>query len=203
MAGLEFRKEQFDIVTILNSTIAVGVYRGHETWTALQKVMDTIPDGTLILIDLRRVIWFHSAFCEPAFGPVFEALKDHKWRNKYLVFQIPYFHKTGFFQGVLKYLKYDVPRREAENQFVSAGMYAKLIEDDASINFVGRLSDDETTILAVVNKKQAVTANEVVQESQLSAEVVVDSLRSLEDKYFVAKFASEHYYSFYNYLQKE
>jgi len=203
MAMPEFKNEHFDIVSILNSPSAVGPYRGHEVWTELEKVMNLVADGTLVLIDLKRTEWFNSAFCEPAFGPIFKALMTRTWSQKYLIFQMPEHHKRGFFQGVLKYLGKDVPRKEAENQFVAAGMYAKLMQDDGSINFVGDLSDDERTILDLVNNKRAVTAKQMVQESPLSAGEVVDLLRSLsEDKYFVAKFGAEHFYSFYKYFEK-
>ena len=62
METIEFRKKDVDIVNLLKSTIALGPYRGHEVWTEIGALMNEVPDGTLVLIDLRKVIWFHTEF---------------------------------------------------------------------------------------------------------------------------------------------
>lgn len=113
--------------------------------------MNRVLDGTLVLIDLTKASWFHTAFCQPAFGPVFQALKDGKWPRKYVIFQMYDFHKWGFFQGVLKFLGIDVPRKKSESKFISANLCVKLITgDEESINFVGSLTAEENNVLKVV-----------------------------------------------------
>lgn len=205
----EFKKEYVDIVDLLNSTIVVGAYRGQEVWTKIERVMNRVPDGILVLIDLRRVIWFDSAFCGPGFGLIFQALKDKKWSRKYVVFQMHSFLKPVFFRGILKHFEIESPRKEAESGFVSAGMYVKLvIGDEESINFVGSLNANEQAVLDVVNNSKQVTSVQVVSDTDLSTEVVVDALRSLAQKYFVVEHGNEAgqvvcYYSFYNYLRQE
>ena len=210
METIEFKKEYIDIVNLLKSTIALGVYRGDEVWTEIETLVNRVSDGTLVLIDLRQVIWLNTAFCQPAFGPIFKSLKNHKWSRKYVMFQMYDFHKPGFFQGVLKYFEIDVPRKESESEFSSANMYAKLIVSDKdSINFVGNMDINEQTILSAVNDLGQATAKQVVEKSGLAEEIVVDTLRSLaRNKHFIVEYVNEsdqkyHYYSFYNYLRKE
>lgn len=207
MNDIEFKKEYVDIVNLLNSTIAVGAYRGQEVWTKIEKLMDRVPDGTLVLIDLRHVIWFDSAFCELGFGPMFHALKNKRWLHKYVIFQMYSFLKLVFFRGILKHFGAELPRKESESGFISAAMYAKLIiGDEELVDFVGKLNANEQTILDAVNNLRRVTSVQVVEKTGLSAEIVVDVLRSLAKKYFVL----EHneacqvlYYSFNNYLREE
>jgi hypothetical protein len=207
MDAIEFKKKYVNIVNLLNSKIAVGAYRGKEVWTKIETLMNRVSDGTLVLIDLRPVIWFDSAFCEPGFGPIFYALKEQRWPRKYVIFQMYSFLKPVFFRGILKHFGIKLSRKESESGFVSAGMYTKLIIDDKElIDFVGNLNVDEQTILDVVNNLKQVTSVQVVKETGLSAEVVVDALRSLAQKYFVVEHDEAgrvFYYSFYNYLKKE
>ena len=204
MNNIEFKKEYLDIVRLLNSPAVVGMYRGKEVWAEIEKLMDKVSDGTLILIDLRQASPLQYVFCQHAFGPLFQVLISRKWIRKYVIFRMHDFHKPGFFRGVLKYLGNELPRKESEVGFVSANMYTKLIVGDKDlINFVGNLNENEQIILNVVNNMRDVTVRQVVQESGLTEEVIVDALRALDEKYFivVAKSGSMlHYYSFYNYF---
>ena len=119
------------------------------------------------------------------------------------------FHKLGFFQGILKSFDIDVLREKSESEFISVDMCAKLIlGDEESINFVGKLKASEKAILEVVNNLKQANAEQVIEESGLKPEDVVDALRSLVKKYFIVEHSDEsdqecHYYSFYNYLTKE
>lgn len=208
MNAIEFKKEYLDIVQLLNSPAVVGMYRGKETWTKIEKLMDKISDGTVILIDLKQATPLQYVFCQHAFGPLFQALENRRWTRKYVIFQMYDFHKPGFFRGVLKYLGSEIPRKESESGFVSAGMYTKLIiGDEEVINFVGSLNSDEQTILDVVNNLRRVTSRQVAEKTTLAREIVFDALRSLAQKYFIVEHSDEsgqaHYCSFYNYLRKE
>lgn len=209
METIEFKIEYIDIVHLLKSAIALGVYRGREVWTELEKLVDSISEGTLVLIDLRKVLWISTSFYQPAFGPLFKSLGNHKWPRKYIIFQMYDIDNQGFFQGIMKYFKIDVPRKESESKFISANMYAKLIiGNKKSINFVGKLNKSEQNILNVVNNLRQTTAKQVVEKSELRMEIVVDTLRSLVQKYFIMEYSNDsdkecYYYSFYNYLWKE
>ena len=209
MGSIGFKKEYINIVEILKSTIALGPYRGHEVWTEIEALMDRVLDHTLALIDLRKVIWFDSAFFQPAFGPIFQALADGRWPRKYIIFQIHDIHKPGFFQGILKSFGKDIPRKKSECEFVAVGMYTKLIiGDEESISFVGHLSTSENAILDIVNSLRQTTPGQVMAKSGLAQETVFDIFRSLAQKYFIVEYSDEydqgyHYYSFYNYLTKE
>jgi len=209
MNAIEFKKEYVDIVKLLNSTIAVGDYRGHEVWTKIEKLMNSVSDGTLVLVDLRKAIYLNSRFCGRAFGPMFRSSKNQKWPCKYVLFQMYNFLRSVFFYGIMKYLGTELPRKESESGFISTGMYVKLmIGDEELIHFVGNLNENEKTILNVVNDFQKVTSGQIVKKTGLAAETAVDALRSLEQKYFVIEHSSKdgkvfHYFSFYNYLRKE
>ena len=207
MGVIEFRKEYLDIVKLLNSPAVVGMYRGREIWTEIETLIDRVTDGTLVLIDLRRANPLQYVFCQHAFGPLFQALISRKWAQKYVIFQMYDFHKPGFFRGVLKYIGNELPRKESEVGFVSANMYTKLIIGDKDlIDFVGNLNENEKIILNVVNDMKDVTVRQVVQQSSLTEEIVVDGLRVLEEKYFIVvdkSGSAPHYYSFYDYFRKE
>ena len=204
MSVVEFKKEYLDIVKLLNSPAVVGMYRGIEIWTEIEKFMENVSDGTLILIDLRRANPLQYVFCQHAFGPLFQALMDRKWIQKYVIFKMYNFHKPGFFRGILKHLGSEYPRKESEAGFISANMHTKLIVGDKDlINFIGNLNANEQIILKVVNDMRDVTVRQVVQESGLTEEAIVDGLRVLEEKYFIVVDKSgsvPHYYSFYNYF---
>lgn len=203
----EFKKEYLDIVELLNSSAVVGMYRGKEIWTEIEKLMDRAKEGALVLIDLRRANPLQYVFCQYAFGPLFQALKDRKWAQKYVIFQMHDFHKPGFFRGVLKCIGNELPRKESEAGFVSADMYTNLIiGDENTIDFIGNLNENELIILNVVNDMKAVTVRQVVEQSDLPEEIIVDGLRLLEQKYFIVmdKYGSAtYYYSLYNYFQEE
>jgi len=185
---IEFKRLAVDIVDVLHSTIALGPFRGNEICAKLRSSIDTSMDGTMVEIDLRRIIWLNTAFCQPAFGLIFEGLKEKVWSSKYLLFRMNDYHKPGFFQGVLKHFGIDVPRKEAESKFISENMYTKLmIGSEDSIEFIGELAEGERIILDVVNDLNRADANMIVQKSKLTIEVVAESLLSLESKYFIVK----------------
>lgn len=208
--GMEFHKGDIDVVSLLGSTAMVGMYRGKEAWGEVEKQMDEVADNTLVLIDIRRANPLQYEFCQYAFGPLFEALNSGRWLRKYVIFQMYDFHKPGFFRGVLKHLGTELPRKESEKGFVSAGFYAKLVVgDDELISFVGSLSENQQRILHVVDEMREVIAGQAVEKSDLSVEIVVDALRFLVMKYFVVgpdvqlDPTPHYYYSFYKYFGKE
>jgi hypothetical protein len=209
MGTVEFKKECLDIVNLLNSPAVVGTYRGKEAWTQIEKTMDEVSDGVLVLIDLRKANPLQYVFCQHAFGPLFQALKNKRWQRKYIIFQMHNFHQPGFFRGVLKYLGTELPRKESRIGFISERLYAKLVVgDEKLIDFVGKLDENEKVILNVINEVREVTVRKVVEKTNLSEEKIVDALRSLVQKYFIVGPFDEsdllpHYYSFYNYLGKE
>lgn len=203
----KFEKRNLDIVDVLNSSAVVGMYRGKEAWTAIEELMNEVADGTLVLIDIRRANPLQYAFCQHAFGPLFQALNNQRWQHKYVMFQMHDFHQPGFFRGVLKYLETELPRKESRDGFISAGMYTKVIIGDKElIDFVGQMSTEESTILDVVNDMRETTVRQIVEKTGLSEETIVDDIRALvEKKYFVVGPFDEsilppRYYSFYNYL---
>ncbi len=206
MNPVEFKKQHVDIVDILNSNIALGPFRGDEICAELRSLIDTSMDETMMEIDLRRIIWLNTAFCQPAFGLIFENLKARLWSRKYLLFRMNDYHKPGFFQGILKHFDIDVPRKGAESKFISENMYTKImIGNKNSIEFIGELTEAERNILDVINNLHKADANIIVQKSNLSFEIVAESLLSLEGKYFIVKFEKAdqgiQYYSFNNYLR--
>ena len=210
MKTIKFDYEYIDIVDILKSTIALGEYRGDEICTEIVKLMDIISDDTLLLIDIKQVIWLNTAFCQPAFGPVFQSLMKRIWSKKYIIFQMHDYHKPAFFQGILKSYKIDISRKESESKFISSKKYIKLIVgNEKNINFIGELNEKEYKTLDVVNDLKQATAMQVVDNSGLEMEDVVDTLRSLaRSNYFVIEHIDNsenqihYYYSFYNYLER-
>lgn len=208
-SDVRFPKKVVKIANLLNSAIMVGQYRGEEIWGELKRLMDEVPIRTLVLVDIKEAMPLQYTFCKYAFGPLFEALNSGGWQQKYVMFRMHDFHRSGFFRGVLKHLRAELPRKESEKEFVSAGFYAKLIVgDEKSINFVGSLTENQKRTLAVVNELKEITTRQVVQKLSLSEESVVDALRFLVNKYFVIGPDGKartvpHYYSFYKYLEKE
>ena len=205
MSLIEFKKEYLDIVKLLNSPAVVGMYRGKEVWAEIEKLMDKVSDGTLVLIDLRQANPLQYVFCQHAFGPLFQALISRKWIRRYMIFQMYNFHKPGFFRGVLKYLGNELPRKESESGFVAAGMYSKLIVgDEEKISFIGNLNTNEQSMLDVVNDSRQITSMKAAEKTHLPGEIVVDALRSLAQKYFIVEHSDKsgqaYYYSYYNYF---
>lgn len=204
--SIRFNKNEIEVVDLLGSRAMVGMYRGKEAWSAVEKLLDEVTNNTLVLIDIRRANPLQYEFCQYAFGPLFEALNSGRWQHKYLIFQMYDYHEPGFFRGVLKYLGKELLRKESEKGFISAGFHAKLIVgDEPFISFVGSLTENEERILGMVNEMKKVTAKQVVEILNLPEEVTVDALRILLEKYFVIGPDLEpgsppRYYSFYNYL---
>ena len=203
----KFQKLSIDIVDILKSPAVVGMFRGNEIWSEIEKQLDEVPNDTLVLIDLRRSSPLQYEFCQYAFGPLFEALINGKWPRKYVIFQMHDFHKEGFFRGILKHLQIKLERKEAQKAFESNGYYGKLIiGDEKVITFVGNMDKNQNMILDIVNGMKSVTSKEIVEKSSLSEESVVDALRFLVSKYFIIGFENDQsktapvYYSFYQYL---
>lgn len=189
----------FDIMHELNSLIARGSYRGREISDGIIDPMNTVSEDTLVIVDFTNIRFLSSSFCEPAFGLVFSYLKEFKWRGKYLIFKMHSFQRPLFFQGIMKYLKKDCHRRDAEIKFIEEGMYAKLmtVDNDQLIDFVGKLDDNEETVLGVVNKLKRVTARSVCDETRLHDEDVVYNLDALVKKYFIWKQADKEKRNFY------
>ncbi len=209
MKNIEFKINYIDIVRLLNSPVVLGEYRGREVWLEINNQIESLPDGTLVWIDIEQALFINTAFFEPAFGPIFKTSERESWLRKYVMFQMKDMHKPGFYQGVLKYCGKDVPRREAEAQFINSEMYAKVIEGKRNqINFVGNLDNNEHEILDVVNKIGEANAKQVVEVSNLTEEITVDTLRSLRDKHFIVEHENKsnkkcHYYSFYKYVEEK
>jgi len=208
-ATTDFKKVTLDIVSVLNSPAVVGEYRGKEAWAEINNLINKESDGTLVLIDIRRANPLQYLFCQYAFGPLFQLLEDKIFQHKYVIFQMYDFHQPGFFRGVLKCLGTDLPRKESMDGFVSADKYAKLIiGDEVDIKFIGKPNTNEAVILDVVNKLTEVTVRKVVEETGLSEEIIVDTLRALVQKYFIVEPVGKpgslpRYYSFYKYFRKE
>ncbi|MGD0884337.1 MAG: hypothetical protein ABSA46_05570 [Thermodesulfovibrionales bacterium] len=207
MGSLEFKKVDLNIMGVLNSNYAMGEYRGKETCEEIRRQLNIISDYTLILIDLRGVV-MHTAFCEPAFGPIFEDFIDKKWGSKYVIFKMLEVQKLAFFQGVLKHFKHDIPRKTSEEEFVSHRMSTKLIiEDNEAIDFIGDFSGQEHIVLDAVNNLKNATTTQIVNATGALVKDVVYALDSLAGKYFIIEYKEpeeDHvYYSFYNYLRKE
>lgn len=205
MREFEFQKEHVFINDLLKSTIAVGSYRGKEVWEEIKGLIENSEDEILFCIDLRKMVWLNTGFCEPAFGPMFRALLDRRWSRKYLIFQMYAVQKLGFFQGILRYLTIDAPRKESEQKFISENLFTKLIVgDDEKIDFLGNLNSNENKILQIVNDLKKANADRIKEQSFLTTEVVVDTLRALLDKYFILKYEKEGdetiYCSFYNFI---
>jgi hypothetical protein len=207
--SVEPQRRDIDIVKVLDSAAMVGMYRGKEVWNQVEIHMDEVADNTLVLIDIRGANPLQYEFCQYAFGPLLENLNSDRWLQKYVVFRMHDFHKPGFFRGILKHLGTDLPRKESESRFVSAGFYAKLIVgDEQRISFIGALNENQVRTLDVVNELIEATARQVVEKLGLPEEMSVDALRFLVRNYFVAMPAAQtdvthYYYSFYKYLGKE
>ena len=206
--NLQFSKIEVDIAGLLNSAAMVGMYRGKEVWGEVEKEMNEVLDYSMVMIDIRGANPLQYEFCQYAFGPLFNELNRGAWPHKYVIFKMYDFHKPGFFRGVLKDLGTELPRRESEDGFVSAGFYAKLIVGDIdNIIFVGKenLNEAQSRTLDVLNDMKDATARQVVEKLNSPEEVIVDSLRFLVEKKFVVGpydqgNGTPHYYSLYKYL---
>lgn len=197
----------FNITELLNSPIALGEIRGDEIWLELDKYIDGVPDGSLILINLRDATWIDTAFCVRAFGPLFKAFIDKRWSCKYVIFKMLTNTNRNLFQGILRFIGKDVKRKEAEEEFISAELYTKImVESDELISFIGNLDHNERTILTIVNKVKDTTALNIAHETNISIETVVKTLDSFIDKYFIILDENnlthdKHYLSFYNFIK--
>jgi len=198
-----FRTEHINIVDLLRSTIALEDYRGKEVCNQIEEIIKRAPDYTTVLFDIRQVDWLNTGFCQPAFGPIFQALKENRWKQKFIIFQMEKHHKKGFFQGILKHFNIDIPREKSESEFISSDMYVKLIiGDTSSIDFIGNLNDNDRVILQEVNTLKQASTKDVVERTDILADDVVDTLRLLaREKYFIIESDTKGYYfSFYKYF---
>jgi len=202
---------KFDILIIeftsrLGSPQVVGKYRGQEAWNEIAEEMDKVVDGTAVLLDIKEANPLEYQFCQYAFGPVFQAFRERRWPNKYIIFRMDTFHKPLFFRGIIKYLGIDLPRKESENGFIRSGYYAKLlVGDDKRIDFIGDLTEQRRRILEFANEVKECTVRQVAEVLKISEETIVDELRFLVREYLLLNNAdTSHtvYYSFYKYLEQ-
>jgi len=204
--AIQLQKESINIRDLLKSAVMVGRYRGEEVWSELEKEIEEMSDNTLALIDIRLAMPLQYTFCQYAFAPLFQAFHKGRWAHKYVIFQMHDFHKSGFFRGVLKGIGTELPRKESEKGFVEAGFYAKLILGDQEyISFVGRLNEDQSKVLNIINEMKSASVDQIRGKLSLSAEVVVPALSFLVQKHFIVGLSTEsvlvpNYYSFYKYL---
>ena len=178
LASNKFPMRTLNVDEVLKSPIMVGQYRGEEVWGEVKATIGAVSPRTLILIDIRKAMPLQYTFCRYAFGPLIEALNSKKFEDKYVMFQMYDFHRSGFFRGILKHLRVDLPRRESEREFVAAGFYLKLVVGDKpSITFVGNLNKNQKLILSAVNKLKETISRQVIDELDISEESVVDPVR--------------------------
>lgn len=208
LASNKFPMRIINVDEVLRSPIMVGQYRGEEVWGEVENTMEAVSPRTLVLIDIRKAMPLQYTFCQYAFGPLLEALHSNRWKDKYVMFQMYDFHRTGFFRGILKHLRVDLPRKESEREFVAAGFYLKLvIGDKRLITFAGNLTENQEQALLAVNELKEITSRQVIDKLSVSEESVVDALRFLVSKHLIVsheprKDSTPKYYSFYEYLHK-
>lgn len=203
-----FKKEYYDIVQVLETSTLSGEKTGNKIWVAIEEMMNEIPKDTLIIIDLSRCTTLEYTFCQYAFGPLFQALENKSFQWKYVIFQMKDYHQPGFFRGVMYHFKADFRSEESREKFISANKYAKLIDNTGTIDFIGKLEQNENTILNVVNKMGEIAVENVMVETGMPAETIVRNLNTLVQKYFIVdpfdKTSSPPlYYSFKKYFWQE
>lgn len=203
-----FKKKQYDIVQVLHTSTLSGETTGNKIWVAIEKILYEIPDETLIVIDISRCISLEYTFCQYAFGPLFHALENKCFQGKYVIFQMNDYHQPGFFLGVMCHFIAKFPSEESREKFISANKYAKLINNIGNIDFVGKLEQNENTILDVVNRMGEITVEKVMVETGMPAETIVRNLYMLVQKYFIlGPFDKTNsppiYYSFKKYFYQE
>ena len=85
---VELQKKNANIAVLLNSAIMVGRYRGEEIWNEVEKLIDEVPNDTLVLIDFREAMPLQYTFSQYAFGPLLQDLNSGRWSRKYVIFQM-------------------------------------------------------------------------------------------------------------------
>jgi hypothetical protein len=193
------------IQNVLQSSVAVGRYRGEEVWKILDDQVKKITPTSLLVVDIRKANPLQYNFCQYAFGPLLKMLQENKNENIPILFQMHEHHKSCFFRGVLKHIDKSLPRSESEKAFVDAGMFTMIMLDGKNeIQYISNLSSLENEILSFVNELKSISEREIIEaKKERQPALIIDSLRSLNKKGFIVhlKNESDQYHSIYHYLK--
>lgn len=198
----------FDVEKELHSNIALGQYRGDEIYQKIKSNLGDMSPTELLLIDLRNVVWLNTSFCLYALGPLFKDLIKNTWPEKYVIFQIHKSHRRELFQGILKSLDIDVPRKKAEEEFAEREFYIKIMcGNEEKIEFIGKLNGNHKKVLNQVNDLRKGTAIQVAEKASLEFEESKEILEVLNKLSHIIRYKDESsndpcYFSFYNYFQE-
>jgi hypothetical protein len=183
---MEFKDSFIDVNELLNSNIAIGVYRGEEFSDKVFSKIDNTPVNILTTIDFTTPQFIDTAFFKLAVGPIMDKLKSSKYNNKYLLFKINNIDRNLLFAGIMSYFEIKTKLNNAEEIFVSKDFSIKLlIGNSKNINYIGKLNEHESLILDTIDKIKEATIGLIQEKTKLEANIIVDNVRSLRDKYFL------------------
>jgi len=196
-----------DIVQdIIKTPYTGGRYKGEEVETVLKSRLSRLKASSLLILDFQKANPLDYVFCQYAFGPIIKEIQEN---SKPTIFKMQPLHKRCFYRGILKHIDKSLPRNstaeESRNIFLSAGLYT-IIEADGpeDIEFIGSLTDDESTILSFINERKSVSEREIIRaQEMLQPRKIVDSLKSLNKKGFILSpaDAQDNYSSIYEHNQ--
>jgi hypothetical protein len=195
---MEIEVFTIDIIQdVLQAPAAVGSYRGEEISKYIEKVIKNIQPGKILVLDLVKALPLHYVFCQFAFGPLLKSIQQEFILP--IVFKMHEHHKQCFFRGIVKYLDKDLPRIEAEKEFIDSGMFTILLFDgDHELKFISNLTPIEEDLLNLINSNSSMTQRDIIEAKEdIQPSDIIDSLRSLNRKGFIInlKDNSEIFYS--------
>ncbi len=191
------------IKEVINTSCAVGRYKGEEVSNFLKSHIDELMPTSVLQIDFSKAKDLDYVFCQHAFGSLIKTTQES---NKPTLFIMQQFHKRCFYRGILKHIDQGLPRNssaeESENVFVDAGMFIMMrIEEKDEIDFIGRLNSIDGSILAFINNAMTKSEREIIDtKKEFEPTEITDSLRSLSRKGFILTAAngSHNYCSIYS-----
>lgn len=176
------------IKEVINTTCAVGRYKGEEVSNLLKSHIDELMPSSVLQIDFSNAKDLDYVFCQHAFGSLIKMIQES---NKPTLFTMQNFHKRCFYRGVLKRIDQDLPRNssveDSEKVFVSAGMFIMMkVGEKKEIDFIGDLNPIDDSILAFINNAKEKSEREIIDsKKEFEPTEITDSLRSLSRKGFI------------------
>ena len=178
-----------DIVSdIIKVPYTGGRYKGEEVNKILIDKISGLSSDSLLVLDFQKANPLDYVFCQYAFGSILEMIQE---KSKPMMFSMQPIHKRCFYRGVLKYINSDLPRKtqleEMEDMFLESGLYTMIkAHENKNIEFIGKLSPEEESILKFINNANSVSERGVIDALQgFQPTPIIESLKSLSRKGFI------------------
>lgn len=189
-----------DIISLLDSRTLMGEIRGHDAWNMMRAELGSFSATDGLILDMSAAAMLDYGFSAFAFGSLFSDSELYSVCRQTIFILAPS-SRNAFFEGILKATQR--PRKsysQSQAMFIESGYCCKIAPSRRGpLDFIGRLSSDETTVLNSVNNLGSGVIEQIVGHSGLRFEKVLDDLRTLASKGFVIEHQGPDYLSYVSY----